>query len=222
MSRFPRDPPDSGVRRRAYCAQAYRDSIPKQYRECQISNKCMHQDLLNFIDLLMRSCAGVGHTYYQLPQARGDRVYRERVYCYELYHQMKCRWGELPYSLGGEVDKAGHPIFRDGPYRHSKPDFLVHTPGDMGGNLAVVEVKASTSSLNAMRADIEKLAWYCGEPACYYGAVLLVYGGRTSLDDAVPELKATIEISGAPRFVLARHRNVGEPAIPIATDKLVR
>jgi len=172
----------------------------------------MRQDFHHFVELLSRSCADVHDTYYQLPQARGDRAYRERVYCYELYHQMRCRWAEFPYSLGGEVDKAGHPIFRGGPYRYSKPDFLVHVPGNMRGNLAVVEVKASTASPNAIRADIEKLAWFCGEPACYYGAVLLVYGDRTSFDDAQPELQAIVENSGASQFVLARHGNVGDPA----------
>src|SRR6185312_6688767 len=177
----------------------------------------MGGDLEHFLNVLLSACADVSDRYYQLPQAQGDRVYRERVYCYELYHQMRCQWGELPYSLGGEVDKAGHPVFRDGPYGHSKPDFLVHIPGDMGGNLAVVEVKASTASLDALRADVRKLAWFCGEPARYYCGVLLVYGADGSLDDSWPELQVSIEGAGVERFALVRHAEVGAPACVIGT-----
>ena len=133
---------------------------------------------------------------------------------------MRCRWGEFPYSLGGEVDKAGHPAFRDGPYRHSKPDFLVHIPGDMDGNLAVMEVKASTASLEALRADVRKLAWFCGEPACYYCAVLLVYGVDGSFDALWPELQLSIEDIGVERFALVRHAEVGAPARVIGTRGL--
>ena len=76
----------------------------------------MHRDLRHFTDILRESCAYIDRDYFELPQAEADRVYRERVYCYELYHQMRCRWGRFPYSLGGEIDKGGHPIFRDGSY----------------------------------------------------------------------------------------------------------
>ena len=125
---------------------------------------------------------------------------------------MRCRWGDFQYSLGGEVDKAGHPVFRDGPYRYSKPDFLVHMPGDMDGNLSVVEVKSSTASLSAIRADVKKLAWYCGAPARYYGAVLLMFGGPSQADDWWPDLLASIAEAGVEHFVLVRHSNVHQAA----------
>jgi hypothetical protein len=47
----------------------------------------------------------------------GLPAYRERVYCYELYHQMRRRWPlNCEYSLNGEVDKRGHP------YLQARPD----------------------------------------------------------------------------------------------------
>jgi hypothetical protein len=56
------------------------------------------------------------------------RVYRERVYCYELYHQWRCQWAnDSRFELSGEADKIGDPIIR----RNAKPDFLVHVPGEM-------------------------------------------------------------------------------------------
>jgi hypothetical protein len=135
----------------------------------------MEKDLEAFLSVLRRSSAQVGDEYFQLSQADGDEVYRERVYCYELYHQMRCRWRGSPYSLGGEVDKAGHPIFRDGPYGRSKPDFLVHQPGAMDRNLAIVEVKAGTASLAELNEDLAKLTWFCSS-ARYFAGILLIYG----------------------------------------------
>ena len=34
----------------------------------------------------------IAHGYFQLPVADADALYRERVYCYELYHQLRCLW----------------------------------------------------------------------------------------------------------------------------------
>jgi hypothetical protein len=102
-------------------------------------------------------------------------IYRERVYCYELYHQLRsilpC---ELSYVLAGEVDKKGHPIIHEtiGPY---KPDFIVHRPGDMRRNLAVVEVKPANTSLAEFKEDLNHLRQFLDE-ARYFGAISLVYG----------------------------------------------
>ncbi len=113
--------------------------------------------------------------YFQLPVARAGHVYRERVYCYELYHQLRNVWGGCPYSFGGEVDKSGHPYFQDGPYAEAKPDLLVHRPGTMDGNLTVVEVKPASVSDDDGRKDLRKLTWFC-KKAGYYRGVFLVYG----------------------------------------------
>jgi hypothetical protein len=80
--------------------------------------------------------------YFRLNIAGGDPVYRERVYCYELYHQMRVHWSaDTPYYLNGEVDKTGHSLLTELGVGRRKPDLLVHRPGDMIGNHAVIEVK---------------------------------------------------------------------------------
>ena len=91
----------------------------------------MEEYFAEFLGRLRASCAAVTAEYFQLPIAAGDDVYRERVYCYELYHRLRQEWGRFPFSLGGEIDKSGHPLFRGGPYAQAKPDFLVHQPGSM-------------------------------------------------------------------------------------------
>jgi hypothetical protein len=181
----------------------------------------MEHDLAQFLRILAQSCAEVADGYFQLAQAAGDEVYRERVYCYELYHQMRSRWGNFPYSLGGEIDKSGHPLFRHGPYSQSKPDFLVHVPGDMGQNLAIVEVKATTATPEALLADIRKLAWFCGN-ASYSSAILLVYGDDVRFDALQDRLVEGIRYPGDQRISILKHVRVGSPAELVATTRLSR
>jgi hypothetical protein len=101
----------------------------------------MDQEFATFEEKLARASARIDGEYFQLPVADADSVYRERVYCYELYHQLRSLWNGFPFSLGGEVDKMKHPFFENGPCATAKPDLLVHRPGDMNRNLACVEVK---------------------------------------------------------------------------------
>jgi len=112
--------------------------------------------------------------YFQLPVAGSDEpIYRERVYCYELYHQLRCALGDdFPYKLHGEVDKVGHPIIR----KAKKPDFIVHKPGNMS-NLVVIEVKPVTvkDRIQKLRDDFKTLKWFI-DNANYYRAIMLIYG----------------------------------------------
>jgi hypothetical protein len=133
-------------------------------------------------DLLVRAFIAatglIGPHYFLLPIAGQEGPsYRERVYCYELYHQLRSileRDRRLPYILNGEVDKSGHPLLLDeiGP---RKPDFIVHVPRSMHGNLAVIEVKPITSTLDAFREALLSLRSFL-ERAQYFGAIALVYG----------------------------------------------
>ena len=135
----------------------------------------MDELLTQFEEILAAACSRVGREYFQIPVADADAVYRERVYCYELYHQMRSGWGEFGFSLGGEVDKMGHPHFLGGPYANAKPDFLVHQPGNMGHNLACVEVKPLNRAIAGFIADLRKLTWFC-QNAAYHRGIFLVYG----------------------------------------------
>jgi hypothetical protein len=95
--------------------------------------------------------------YFLLNIAGGDPIYRERVYCYELYHQMRLRWPpRCPFFLNGEVDKSAHPILTQLGAGRAKPDFLVHQPGNMEGNHAIIEVKNSFASAAHIRTDLRQ------------------------------------------------------------------
>src|SRR4030043_1988755 len=97
------------------------------------------KDFECFMQCLMKAGEKIEPHYFQIPTAGSDElIYRERVYCYELYHQLRIALGDdFSYKLDGEVDKAGHLSIRGG----KKPDFIVHIPDEMDRNLVVIEVK---------------------------------------------------------------------------------
>lgn len=117
------------------------------------------RDLAVFLEALKKATSQVDQHYFQLPVAGQEApIYRERVYCYELYHQLRVALPEdFPYSLAGEVDKSGHSIIRTPPLDRRKPDFLVHSAGNMESNLLAVEVKPGTAKSCDMKKDIETL-----------------------------------------------------------------
>lgn len=106
--------------------------------------------------LLQLATKKVGEAYIQIPRIdqRIDQTehYRERAYCYELYHQMRCLWpvhGHSDALINGELDKAGHQLFQEARIKGAKPDFLVHKPGRMDLNHTIIEVKTVRSDAEA-------------------------------------------------------------------------
>jgi hypothetical protein len=149
----------------------------------EIMTQKVNQDWMTSI--LCRATESISTEYFLLPVAGRERpMYRERVYCYELYHQIRTRWcKDTRYSLGGEVDKDGQPAYKGTDLERTKPDFLVHVPGEMDLNKLVMEVKPISKKLKTqgITKDLWTLTAYRGGPAYYRRAILLVYGG--SQDD---------------------------------------
>jgi hypothetical protein len=131
-------------------------------------------------EILQQATAAIGREYFLLPRDGADAVYRERIYCYELYHQMRRRWPDPDLCrcrLNGEIDKGGHPYFR-GERGKPKPDLLVHVPGT-GDNDAVIEVKSSRAKAKEIRKDLATLARFMR--LGYRRAIYLVYGSEAVL-----------------------------------------
>lgn len=148
----------------------------------------MKQYLDQFTEWLLDASKKLSQEYFQLPVTGEEPQYRERVYCYELYHLWRRNWpNQFPFSLSGEVDKQNHPIIR----RKAKPDFLVHIPGKMT-NLLVMEVKPKPrqgfdvayyrEETTEVLEDLDKLTWFrreltkYGSDANYFGAFMWFYG----------------------------------------------
>jgi hypothetical protein len=123
--------------------------------------------------ILPNATAAIAAEYFLLPIHGAAAVYRERVYCYELYHQMRLRWpADCVYRLNGEVDKKGHPYFQDG--AAPKPDLLVHQPGH-GNNYAIFEIKSWPAAADGIRKDLHTLSRFRNEFG-YQRAIYLLYG----------------------------------------------
>jgi hypothetical protein len=119
-------------------------------------------------------------------------AYRERVYCYELYHQIRVlstdeigrRAGAPRLLLSGEIDKAGiNSVVSDG---RQKPDLVWHEPGKSHNNAVVVEVKTmqGLDSANGMMAALDTLrAFLQAAPEVrYQSGILLVFGNGTKVN----------------------------------------
>jgi hypothetical protein len=165
-----------------------------------------------FLALLVEATARIPAHYFQLPTAGGvEAIYRERVYCYELYHQLRrLLEGEerlARYALSGEVDKQGHAIMRQ-----YAPDFVFHIPGRME-NLVVVEVKPVNASLRGIQKDLDTLTYFVSPPVSYQCGVHLVYGNN---EDLFARFKRKFCALDPEQLLLFWHRHQGEPATRIA------
>lgn len=130
-----------------------------------------------FINKLKESGKRIEKDYFQINIIDSDSILRERVYCYELYHQLRIALNDKfqkSYKLHGELDKAGHSIIKGA----KKPDFLVHLPGCMSSNFIIIEVK-TIDNINKDKigtykdiTTIRNFIKNCG----YYRGIMLIYG----------------------------------------------
>jgi hypothetical protein len=158
-----------------------------------------------FTQIFLDATAAISQEYFLLPIHGGDLVYRERVYCYELYHQMRRLWpADSPFRLNGEVDKRAHPYFQDG--RQPKPDLLVHQPAT-GENYTVIEVKSSRAVARDIDKDPGTLTFF-RHGLGYQRAIYLSYGAdAANTADRVNE--GAGKFQGIALFELWLHPAVG-------------
>lgn len=177
------------------------------------------EDCKEFLGLLEAATARIPGVYFLLPIAGSPAIYRERVYCYELYHQLRKLWpAGFPYVLNGEVDKAGHAVMqRLG--ATGAPDFLVHGPGTTSHNLVIIEVKpVDHIAKENIGIDLVKLTRFTSFGNGEYAlGIYLVYGGTEKSLDGVRDL-ARRWVGEKPGRTLDKvrlvwHREPGTPAI---------
>jgi hypothetical protein len=151
--------------------------------------------------LLAVATQHVGAEYYSIPRDGMDGHYRERAYCYELYHQMRLGWpclGQQGLLINGELDKSHHVLFKEASIRDAKPDFLVHSPGNREGNHTIIEVKKSDSGEAKWCNDIETIAAFMKKRTPekylpdYRHGIFLIFGnlfkdGKEVTSDSLPE-----------------------------------
>lgn len=175
-----------------------------------------------FSDLLASATAHIEPGFFRLSIHGGPAVYRERVYCYELYHQMRRRWPkESAFTLNGEVDKIAHPILSQLGAAGYKPDLLVHQPGYMGGNHAVIEVKSALAAYRSVKKDLNTLVLFRRNVG-YARAIYLIYGEEAE-DDLADRIAAKAEMYAPDVSIeLWFHTAALEPARQVRTCNQAR
>ncbi len=171
-----------------------------------------------FTPILVRATAAIAEEYFLLPGkwARKEKVYRERVYCYELYHRMRLELGGDPtYYVNGEIDKSLHSYF-ERTRKRPVPDLLVHKPNCSDHDHAVIEVKSFCGARRTRDVcrDLEKLKDF--KNVGYQRAIYLIYGSE--LGAAAEEIATRIGHTGADlglncdEFELWLHPRFGQAA----------
>ncbi len=124
------------------------------------------------LDKISLATSRVAEHYFRLPVAGLQRpLWRERVYCYELYHQLRCILpGEPGLVLTGEPDKRSNPTFTR---NHPIPDFIFHVPGSHQQNRAVMEVECRVDRRH-LRKDLR--TFRCLREKGYQQFILLLFG----------------------------------------------
>ena len=143
----------------------------------------IENDYRVFRHLLDEAIKQICWVYFKTPVAgQEEEAFRERVFCYELYHQLRCSFDaeSFGYWLGGELDKTRHPIIRG----DLKPDLVVHEPGDMEHNLCVLEVKPITGADAGFKKDIATLTRFTTEFS-YHAGILLVFGNCEAAESLI-------------------------------------
>lgn len=135
-----------------------------------------------FIDLIGSSLNLIKQEYFMITTTyRPLGIVRERVFCYELYHQMRCLQEEMGLGeihIHGEIDKSGHDLFRDAP---RNPDFIFHVPGTMDNNSIVVEVKGSIRDKAGVLKDLQTLSKFTDDKHKYCCGILVIF--NTSMEE---------------------------------------
>ena len=139
----------------------------------------MDRAVESFIQLIRGSHDNVGDEYYRLTTTyKPLGIVRERVFCYELYHQMRLiqsQRGLTDIQIHGEIDKSGHFEFDKDAQKN--PDFVFHIPGMMQGNAIVVEVKGKIEGnyQEGVYKDIVTLSKFTDNKHYYHSGVLIIY-----------------------------------------------
>lgn len=175
-----------------------------------VDTTAKQHDFEYFLSMLLAATKSIEEHYFQLPVAtKEDPVYRERVYCYELYHRIREQMPvDYPYKLDGELDKSGHPLIQR-TVGDVKPDFLVHERGRMDRNLVAVEVKPVNASMAGVTKDIQTLSGFVAN-AQYFHAIYLIYGNNEAAFRSIAEIvQAHLPAMPPHSFYLMWHQSSG-------------
>ncbi|WP_308638970.1 hypothetical protein [Paenibacillus silvisoli] len=165
------------------------------------------KDFYIFLDALKSAAMNIAAEYFKVMFYGSDQLkFRERVYCYELYHQLRIALSEenLPYLLHGEMDKRTHREYSQVlSLKNSTPDFIIHVPEVMEHNLIVMEVKHVESTMPSILEDIKKLSEFV-KAGSYYRGISYIFG------ELSPDNEDILFENLSEEIVIILHKKVNE------------
>lgn len=161
---------------------------------------------MSVIEKIQLATERIAKQYIQLPIAYGQPKKRERVYCYELYHQIRLALGERRFSISAEPDKRGHPNF--GGNRAPNPDLIIHLPGTHRRNIAVIEVECRPD-LAHIRKDLKNLKLM--KTKGYHTLIFLLFAVNSVPWRRIEKAAQEIDLSLS-EFVVLLHPAAGRAA----------
>lgn len=104
---------------------------------------------------------------------------------------------DTDFYLNRELDKSAHPILKKLGADYAKPDLLIHKPGYMTGNHAIIEVKTSKAKVEGIKKDLNTLALFLTKVR-YQRAIYLLFGDEVE-DAAERVCKVAKTVRGLPQ-----------------------
>ena len=125
---------------------------------------------MEYLPYIIDALNEIEQEYIKLPAMhKASGLIRERVFCYEFYHQMrKTITPTRDVVINGEIDKRGYPTFNS-----QNPDFVFHVPGSNAGNAIVCEVKGDIRK-PGLSKDLETICHFI-EDKYYQSGVLIIF-----------------------------------------------
>jgi hypothetical protein len=163
-------------------------------------------------DLLEKSIKKIRPEYY-ISNNRNRPRYRERIFCYELYHQLRsCPLGLVTHA---EPDKRGHWAIQS----KYNPDIIMHIPGTMKHNNCIIEVKTSDKK-EGIFADFSKIHTFIQKYNYQIGVFILIGYEANVLEEIIrkniTELNNILETSSHSKILMVSIKEHGQ-ALKIQT-----
>lgn len=152
----------------------------------KIENETIEEEILKNIK---KAINNVEESFYNIISANSNKGVRERVFCYELYHQLRMLSSTYKFDIHAELDKRGFYEI------DNTPDFLFHKQGTHK-NHCVMEVKGRKNCEGIIK-DFQTLTSFLngkGELKPYKLAIFFIFNhSYNELVDCLKEKKTLLK-----------------------------
>ena len=150
---------------------------------------------MNYYEILLQAFQAIQVIFLSYPRADGERGHGERIFAYELYHQLRNIIPLEQVVIHGEYVKI--PGVVAGLEGRIEPDIIIHHPGDFESQDLAIEIKANPATINknSVLQDLRKVRSYLDAPLNFdvVAFVLANVPFDTAVDGATQEEAAEIE-----------------------------